>query len=65
MAQNMLSSHKIFIDLLSSLKDTSQRANFERDYLKLPETSLKKKVGEKGLDWCYIGVGWRKVAQIG
>ena len=65
MAQNMLSSHKIFIDLLSILKDTSQRANFERDYLKLPETCLKKKVGEKGLDWCHIGVGWRKVAQIG
>ena len=65
MAQNMLSSRKIFIDLLSSLKDTSQRANFERDYLKLPESCIKKKVGGKGLDWCYIGVGWRKVAQVG
>ena len=65
MAQNMLSSHKIFIDLPSGLKDTSERADFERDYLKLPETCLKKKVGEKGLDWCHIGVGWRKVAQIG
>ena len=65
MAQNILFSHKIYIDQPSGLKNTSQRADFERDYLKLPETCLKKKVGEKGLDWCHIGVGWRKVAQIG
>ena len=65
MAQNILSSHKIFFDLPSGVKNTSQRADFERDYLKLPESLLNKKVGEKGLDWCYIGVGWRKVAEIG
>ena len=65
MAQNILSSHKTFLDLPSGVKNTSQRANFERDYLKLPETCLNKKVGEKCLDWCHIGVGWRKVAQIG
>ena len=24
-----------------------------------------EKDGGKGLDWCYIGVEWRKVAEIG
>ena len=52
-------------NLSKGIKDMSQKADFERDYLKLPESCFIKKVGGKGLDWCYIGERWRKVAQIG
>ena len=65
MAQNILSSLKKFVDLSSGLKDTSHRANFERESLEVPESYIIKKVGGKGLDWCYIGVNWRKLAEIG
>ena len=50
MAQNMFSCLKKFIDLPSGLKDTSHRADFERESLELPESYIIKKVGEKGLD---------------
>ena len=65
MAQNISSNHKKFIDLPSGSKDASQRADFERESLELPESYIIKKVGEKGLDWCYIGVNWRKLAELG
>ena len=33
---------------------------------KVPQESyIKRKVGAKGLEWSYIGVEWRKVAEIG
>ena len=38
---------------------------FEREHKVAQESHIKKKVGGKGLDWCYIGVEWRKVAEIG
>ena len=65
MTKNILSCHKIFIYLPSSLKDTSQIADFERESLELPGSHIIKKVEEKGLDWCYIGGSWRKLAEIG
>ena len=65
MAQNILSSLKKFVDLSSGLKDTSHRVNFERESLEVPESYIIKKVGGKGLDWCYIGGSRRKVAQVG
>ena len=46
-------------------KDMSPKPDFQRDYLELPESHFIKKVGEKGLDWCYIGESWRKLAQVG
>ena len=65
MAQNIISSLKKFIDLPSGLKDTSHRADFERESLELPESYIIKKVGGKGLDWCYIGESRRRVAELG
>ena len=43
MAQNIISSLKKFIDLPSGLKDTSHRADFERESLELPESYIIKK----------------------
>ena len=55
----------MFIYLPSDLKDTSQIADFERESLELPESYIIEKVAGKGLDWCYIGVNWRKLAELG
>ena len=41
------------------------KPDFQREHTLAREFYFMKKVGAKGLDWCYIGVGWRKVAQIG
>ena len=65
MAQNILSSHKTFFDWPRGLKDTSQKADLERDYTKLHKIYFMKKGGGKGLNWCYIGESRRKVAEIG
>ena len=40
----------------------SQKPDFQRDYLKLPESCINEKVVGKGLEWCYIGVEWRSGA---
>ena len=43
----------------------SQKPHFQRA-LTLPHPShIIKKVGFWGLDWCYVGVEWRNVAEIG
>ena len=63
--KNVLSPFKNFQNWSMGHKDTSQKAHFERDYLELPESHYIKKGGEKGLDWCYIGENWRKLAEIG
>ena len=59
--KNVSSSNKIFIDLPSGLKDTSQKADLERDHA-LPRSC---RIIIKGLDWCYIGENWWKLAKIG
>ena len=63
--KNVSCSNKILIDWPSGLKDTSQKADLERDHA-LPRSShINIKSGAKGLDWCYIGPEWRKVAEVG
>ena len=47
------------------LKDTSQKADLERDYTKLHPCYINRKGGAKGLDWCCIGENWRKLAEVG
>ena len=63
--KNVSSSNKIFIDWPSGLKDTSQKADLERDYTKLHPCYINRKGGPKALDWCCIGENWRKLAEIG
>ena len=65
MAKNVLSSCKDIENYSRGFKDMSPIPDFQRDYLELPESHFIKKVGEKGLDWCYIGESWRKLAQVG
>ena len=65
MAQNVSSSNKIFIDWSSGLKDTSQKADLERDHMIPHSCHINSKVGAKGLYWCYIGENWRKLAKNG
>ena len=47
------------------LKDAREKAEFERDYMKLHSCHIIKKGGAKGLNWCHIGENWRKLAEIG
>ena len=42
------------IEIGTSLKTIRQKANFERDYMKLHSCCINIKVGAKGLNWCYI-----------
>ena len=63
--KNGSSSNKIFIDWPSGLKDTSQKADLERDHALPRSCYIIIKGGAKGLDWCYIGPEWRKVAEVG
>ena len=65
MAKNVSSSCKEIENWSRGLKDTSQKADLERDYTKLHKIYFMKKGGGKGLDWCYIGESRRKVAEIG
>ena len=65
MGQNVSSTCKKSLIWSRVLKDTSQKADFERDYMKLHSCHIQSKVGAKGLDWCYIGENWRKLAEIG
>ena len=63
--KNGSSSNKIFINWPSGLKDTSQKADLEREHALARSCHIIIKGGAKGLDWCYIGEKWRKVAEIG
>ncbi len=63
--KNVSSSNKIFIDWPSGLKDTSQKADLERDHMIPHSCHINSKVRAKGLDWCYIGENWRKLAEVG
>ena len=46
-------------------KDKRQKAEFERDYMKLHSCHIMKKGGTKGYIWPHIGPDWRKLAEIG
>ena len=65
MAQNVSFSCKDIENWSKGFKDMSPKPEFQRDYLELPESPFIKKGGEKGLDQCYIGESWRKLAQVG
>ena len=65
MAQNVPFTNKNFQNYSSGLQDTSQKADFERDSTLLHPNDIHIKVAAEGLDWCYIGPEWRKVAEIG
>ena len=62
MAKNVLSTSRDIGNLSRDLNDMSQKPDFQRDYLKLPESCINEKVVGKGLEWCYIGVEWRSGA---
>ena len=54
-----------FYNLCKGFKNRAKLVYFERD-LQIPqEIYFMKKVGGKGLHWCYIGESRRKVAEIG
>ena len=61
--KNVLSPFKNFQNWSRGHKDTSQKADFERDYMKLHSCHIMKKHGHKGLDWWYIGENWWKLAE--
>ena len=65
MAQNVPFSNKNFQNYSRGLQDTSQKAYFERDSTRLHPTHIHKKVVAEGLDWCYIGENWRRLAEVG
>ena len=65
MAKNVLSSSKDIGNLSRDLKDMRQKTDFQREHLMAPKIYFIEKGGEICLDWHYIGVGWRKVAEIG
>ena len=63
--KNVLSPFKNFRNWSRGHKDTSQKANLERDYMKLHSCHIMKKGGTKGYIWPHIGPEWRKVAEVG
>ena len=63
--KNISSRCKGIANWSRNLKDTTQKADFERDYMKLHSCHINSKVGGKGLVWCYIGENWRKLAEVG
>ena len=65
MAKNVASSCKDIENWSRGFKNRAKRGYFERDYTKLHTIYFMKKVGGKGLDWCYIGESRRKVAEVG
>ena len=65
MAKNVLSSSKDIGNLSRDLKDMRQKPDFQREHLMAPKIYFIEKGGGKGLDGCYIGAEWHKVAEIG
>ena len=63
--KNILGCHKKFKDYTKDFKNRAKIRYFQMDLLVPQESYIKRKVGAKGLDWSYIGVEWRKVAEIG
>ena len=65
MTKNVSSNNKNIQNWYKHLKNISQKANLERDHALPRSYYINIKVGAKGLDWCYIGENWRKLAEIG
>ena len=65
MGLNVVCTYWFCFNCYSGLKDMSQNADFESDYTLLHPCYINKKVASKGIDGCYIGEMWRKVAEIG
>ena len=65
MAKNVLSTSRDIGNLSRDLNDMRQKPDFQREHLMAPKIYSIEKGGEIGLDWHYIGVEWRKVAEIG
>ena len=64
MAKNVLSTSRDIGNLSRDLNDMRQKPDFQREHLMAPKIYFIEKGGEIDLDWHYIGVGWRKVAEI-
>ena len=65
MAQNVSSRHRKFFNWSRGLEDIRQKADFESEHTLAHSCCIMKKVGYKGILWCYIGESWRKLAQVG
>ena len=65
MAKNVSSSCKDIENSSRDFKDMSPKPDFQREHTLAREFYFMKKVGAKGLDGCYIGDKWPKVAEIG
>ena len=65
MIQNVWSSHKKNFNWSRGLKDMSQKGNYEREHTLAHSCYIMKKVGEKGIVWCYIREKWQKMAEVG
>ena len=65
LGQNVWCTCNNFQNCIIGLKDMSQKLNFWAWLLMAQKIYFMKKVGGKGLDWCYIGESWRKLAEIG
>ena len=57
--------YKKYFNLSMGSKVMSQKADLKSHYTLLHPCYIKKKVASKGIDGCYIGEMWRKVAEIG
>jgi len=65
MAQKVPFTNKNFQNCFRGLQDTSQKADFERESTLVHPYHINIKVVAKGLDWCYIGENWWKLAELG
>ena len=54
-----------FFNWSRGLNNTSRKPDFQCDHVLPHSCYINKKVEAKGLDWCYIGENWRKLAEIG
>ena len=53
-----------FLNWSRGLGNTSQKPNFQLDHALPRSCYINEKVGAKGLEWCYMGENWRKLAEI-
>ncbi len=65
MAKNVLSRCREIENWCKGSKDMSQKPYFQREHTLAQEFHFMKKVAGKGIYWCHVGVGWRKVAELG
>ena len=63
--KNILGCHKKFKNYTKGFKNRAKIRYFQRDYKVLQESHIQRKVASKGVDGCYMGESWRKVAEIG